>query len=176
MTDLFAVRGEDGKKLDWPLLAWACRRTWGWEALPPVERSLRGRPFFPGAPDRHFSLSHSGGYALCALSDGPVGADIEAVRPRRERLFRAALSEGERAAFSGSWEDFFRLWTLKESWVKREDVPLYPPRLVETPPPCPHRSYAGEGWAAAVCYGGAPPGEILWLAPGELEGIAPASS
>ena len=146
MTCLFAVMGEDGKKLDWPLLAAACRRVWSWEVLPPVERSPRGKPFFPDEPVKCFSLSHSGGYALCALSDGPVGADIERFVPRRGRLFETALSQGEKAAFDGTWADFFRLWTLKESWVKREDVPLYPPRLVETPPPCPHASYAGEGW------------------------------
>ena len=163
MTILYAVRGEDGRKLDWHLLAEACRRVWGWEALPAVERSPRGKPFFPGEPDRFFSLSHSGGYALCALSAGPVGADIELIRPRRERLAETALSPREKAAFSGGWGEFFRLWTLKESWCKREDVPLYPPRLVETPPPCPHRSWAGEGWTASVCCDGAPPEDILWL-------------
>lgn len=168
MTVLFAVKGEDGKKLDWPLLAAACKRVWGWDALPPVERSGRGKPFFPDQPDKCFSLSHSGGYALCALSDGPVGADIERVRPLRERLLDDCLSEGEKAAFDGAWPSFFRIWTLKESWVKREDSPLWPPRLAETPPPCPHRSYEGEGWVTAVCCDGEPPEDILWLTPEEL--------
>ena len=89
MTILYAVRGEDGRKLDWHLLAEACRRVWGWEALPAVERSPRGKPFFPGEPDRFFSLSHSGGYALCALSDGRGGGHRTdpppAGAPRRDR-------------------------------------------------------------------------------------------
>lgn len=169
MTALFAVRGADGRRLAWPLLRAAARRLWGWEALPEVERSPRGKPYFPGVSDRFFSLSHSGGLALCALSGGPVGADIEALRPRHERLFAFCLSGEERERFDGSWEDFFRIWTLKESWCKREDSPLWPPREVPAPPPCPHRSYAGADWRAAVCCTDAPPEEICWLALGELE-------
>lgn len=163
MTVIYGAAGGDGRRLAWPLLERAVRLCWGWTALPPVERSPRGKPLFAAVEDRWFSLSHSGGLALCALSGAPVGVDIERVRPRREGLPQRVLGPAELAAFDGSWEGFYRLWTLKESWCKREDGPLYPPRAVETPPPCPHRSYAGEGWRAAVCCHDAPPEEIVWL-------------
>ena len=163
MTAIYGTAGEDGRRLVWPLLERAAKLHWDWDALPPAERSPRGKPFFPGMPDRWFSLSHSGGLALCALSHAPVGVDVEAVRPRRAGLPQRVLSASELARFDGSWEDFYRLWTLKESWCKREDAPLYPPRAVETPPPCPHKCYAGEGWRAAVCCAGPPPEEIIWL-------------
>lgn len=65
-----------------------------------------------------------------------------------------ALSPAEQAACRGDWGEFYRLWTLKESWCKREDSPLYPPREVVTPPPCPHRSYTGPGWPGG--------GVLLW--------------
>lgn len=166
MTAVFGRAGEDGRALDWDLLRDAARLVWGWEDLPGVARSSREKPYFPDWPGRWFSLSHSGGLALCALSgDGPVGVDIELVRPRRAGLFGYVLSPAERAAFNGTWEDFYRIWTLKESWCKREDIPLHPPRSLETPPPCPHKSYAGEGWRAAVCCCGEPPEDILWLGP-----------
>ena len=168
MTVIYGVKGEDGRALDWPLLGLAVREQWGWSALPPVERSPRGKPLFAGLADRWFSLSHSGGIALCALSSAPVGVDAELVRPRREGLFDYALSEAERSGFDGTWEDFYRLWTLKESWCKREDSPLFPPREVTVPPPCPHKSYAGEGWRAAVCCEDDPPQEILWRNAEEL--------
>lgn len=165
MTALYGTRGEDGRRLAWPLLAWAARDCWGWPSLPPVERSPRGKPFFPVTENRWFSLSHSGGLALCALSDdGPVGADIELERPRRANLPAYALSPSELARFDGSWAAFFRLWTLKESWCKRADTPLFPPGQVETPPPCPHKSYAGAGWQGAICCSGLPPEEICWVA------------
>lgn len=168
MTAIYGIEGEDGRKLAWPLLALAVREYWGWAALPQVERSPRGKPLFSGQDGHWFSLSHSGGIALCALSGAPVGVDVELVRPRRAGLPAYALSPEELARFDGSWEDFYRLWTLKESWCKREDAPLFPPRDVSVPPLCPHKSYAGEGWRAAVCCADTPPRDILWRGVEEL--------
>lgn len=169
MTVIYGAAGENGRQLAWPLLRRAVRLHWGWADLPAVERSPRGKPGFTGLEDRWFSLSHSGGLALCALSDAPVGVDVERVVARRAGLPQWALNAGELAGFDGSWGDFYRLWTLKESWCKQVDAPLYPPRAVDTPPPCPHRSYAGPNWRAAVCCRGAPPaGEIVWLNVAEL--------
>lgn len=163
MTLIFGTWGEDGRTLSRPLLREAVRRAWGWTGLPAVSATHRGKPVFDGQPDRWFSLSHSGGYALCALSSAPVGVDIEMVRAHRPGLPAYVLSETELAAFDGSWEDFARMWTLKESWCKREDIPLFPPRRLAVPPPCPYAGYAGRGWRAAVCCHDEPPGEIRWL-------------
>ena len=168
MTVIYGVKGEDGRALDWPLLKLAARERWGWADLPPVELSPRGKPRFVGLGDRWFSLSHSGGIALCALSSFPVGMDVELVRPRRDNLPAYVLSEAEQVGFDGTWGDFYRLWTLKESWCKREDISLFPPREVPVKPSCSHRSYAGEGWWAAVCCEDDPPGEILWRSMDEL--------
>lgn len=172
MTAIYGTTGQDGRQLAWPLLERAAGLCWGWTSLPLVERSPRGKPFFPGLDGRWFSLSHSGGLALCALSDFPVGVDVELIRPRRAGLPRRVLSPSELAQFDGSWADFCRLWTLKESWCKREDIPLYPPQRVEFPPPCPYKSYAGENWRAAVCCRDAPPPDIIWLESGlKQEGL-----
>lgn len=164
MTVIFGCSGEDGRRLTRSLLTEAVRHLWGWAQCPELRYSDRGKPEFARAEGRWLSLSHSGGYALCALSeDGPVGVDIETVRPHRPGLPRYALSVEELAGFDGSWADFARIWTLKESWCKQEDVPLFPPRAVVMPPPCPHGSYAGEDWRAAVCCRGAVPEQIHWL-------------
>ena len=168
MTVIYGTKGTDGTALDWPLLELAVRECWGWDALPPVERSLRGKPLFAGTNSRWFSLSHSGGIALCALSSAPVGVDVELVRPRRAGLPAYVLSESELAGFDGTWGDFYRLWTLKESWCKREDIPLFPPRELPVRPPCPHKSYSGEDWRAAVCCTDVPPDAILWRGVDEL--------
>lgn len=164
MTVVYGIRGEDGRALSRPLLARAVREVWGWTEVPELVRSSRGKPEFSGRPGHRMSLSHGGGYALCALSDdGPVGVDIETVRPHRPGLPEYALTEEELAAFDGSWEDFARIWTLKEAWCKREDSPLFPPRKVVTPPPCSHGSFAGEDWRAAVCCTGPAPASIRWV-------------
>ncbi len=164
MTWVFGTAGEDARALAWPLLERAVKLCWGWTVLPETARSGRGKPYFPRYDGRWFSLSHSGGLALCALSDdGPVGVDIEVLRPRNPELFAYVLSEDERARCREDWGEFYRLWTLKESWCKREDAPLYPPGQVVTPPACPHRSYEGEAWRAAVCCTGEPPERICWI-------------
>lgn len=146
------------------LLAFAVFQAWGMETLPSMERGTQGKPFFPDHPNFHFNLSHSGEWVLCALSDeGEVGVDIEQIRPRREHLPRYIMSDAEFAAFDGSWEDFFRIWTLKEAYVKYQGTSIFPPSAVPAPPPVPHISYAGEGWYAALCGDGSLPEHIEWI-------------
>ena len=67
-----------------------------------------GKPVTDGA---FFSISHSGSLVACAVSDCPVGLDIERIRPVPERLGRA-LQPWERTA------DFWRLWTRREAALK----------------------------------------------------------
>lgn len=109
----------------------------GVEPLPPIARTEGGKPWFPDRPELHFSVSHSGNLALCALGEGAVGCDIEIVRPRREGLPRYCLGDREYAWFlerGGCWEDFYTLWTLKEAKVKCTGRGLrVPPRAIEVP-------------------------------------------
>lgn len=52
-----------------------------------------GKPSLRNYPEIHFSLSHSGAYAMCSIGGSPVGNDIEWIRPGRlkvaERFFTA---------------------------------------------------------------------------------------
>lgn len=160
-TKIYGVKGEDGRRLSRPLLRLAARK-YGWGELPELEYSDRGKPLIPGE-GRWLSLSHSGGYALCALSECPVGVDIELVKPHRPGLPAFCFAEEEMPLFDGTDGSFTRLWTLKESFCKLGDTPLYPPRKVPVPPPCPHKSYQGEGWWASVCCQDTPPEGIEWV-------------
>lgn len=93
----------------------------GLSILEPVEFLPAGKPVF-SALDLHFSLSHSGRYAMCAISDAPVGADVQQVRKVnlsvarrfhvRERDWLGQIPPEEQS------DAFFRLWTRKEAWVK----------------------------------------------------------
>lgn len=154
----------DGRAAAQALLAFALRDAWGWDETPSMVRGRSGKPCFPDLPGRQFSLSHTAGLCLCALSDGgAVGVDIERVRPRRGGLPRYVMSDREFAAFDGTWEDFARIWTLKEALVKLRGGSIFPPRTVPAPPPVPYRCYAGAGWRAALCAeGGELPEEIRW--------------
>ena len=168
MTAVYGVAGQEGRTLTRALLTYACTHLWGAVPSQPLTYSPRGKPLF-AQPGRWLSLSHSGGLAVCALSDcGPVGADVELVRPHRPSLPRYALAPEELAQFDGTWSSFTRLWTLKESWCKREDSPLYPPRRAVMPPHCPHEAYHGGDWWAAVCCHGPVPDAIVWVPPSRL--------
>lgn len=145
------------------LLAVASQRVWGLAQLPPLAHRPGGKPFFPDLPQYHFNLSHTRGLCLCALSDRPVGVDIEVVRPRRPGLPRYVMSEEELRGFDGTWEDFARIWTLKEAYCKYLGRSIFPPRTVPAPPPVPYRSYEGPGWRAAVCGAELPPEAPEWL-------------
>lgn len=164
---LYGACGADGRDL----LAWAAARFWGVSPLPPLGRGAEGKPCFPDHPHLQFNLSHSGALLLCALSARPVGVDIECIRPRREGLFRYALTEAEHARFQalgGDWPAFYTLWTRKEAWCKYTGLGLRR-QWKQTPPENPFaRSYAGPGWKAAVWGEEPPPDEIIWM-----EGAAP---
>ncbi len=83
-----------------------------------------GKPYFPERPDIRFSLSHSGQMAMAVFSDTETGCDIQQMKEPNEKLARrffcreetdwllAAESETERKI------RFYRLWTLKESYLK----------------------------------------------------------
>lgn len=80
-----------------------------------------GKPYIDGQ-DVFFSLSHSGNWALCAVSDCEVGCDIERIKPVDIKLARR-FSPGEYASILRADEEkrqslFYRFWTLKESFMK----------------------------------------------------------
>ena len=81
--------------------------------MPGIEKTKTGKPYFPDRPDIHFSLSHTKTHVLAAVSETPVGADVETMRPVRQGTAERVCSPGELRAF-----DFLELWVLKESYVK----------------------------------------------------------
>lgn len=165
MTRLFGVHSGvlSGKEAAHRLFWASVRQIWGWADIPAIVVGEQGKPIFLDFPDLHFNLSHSGNFALCVLSDeGPAGVDIEIVRKHRAGLPDYVMSPAERKQFDGSWEDFTRIWTLKESYVKFLGQSIYPPRKVPVPPPVPWRSYEGPDWRAALCTVGTLPKNIEW--------------
>lgn len=71
-----------------------------------------------------FNLSHSGSYAVLAVSDRPVGIDVECLKKNRltvaERFFCEKEYEDILKAEEGKRDSrFLEYWTMKEAYVKR---------------------------------------------------------
>lgn len=84
-----------------------------------------GKPYLKNIPDLHFSLSHSGHFAVCVFYHQPVGVDIQQICPVSATLLQKVCTEGERRFLEAQDpekvpEAFCRLWTAKESFMKLE--------------------------------------------------------
>lgn len=83
-----------------------------------------GKPYLVNAPHIHFSISHSGNMAMCAVSLNPVGADIQHICNFNEEICRRYFTSGEcnyvMSADSASEKTarFFGIWTCKEAYSK----------------------------------------------------------
>ena len=82
-----------------------------------------GKLYLPEVDDFFFSLSHSGEYAACVISDVPVGVDIQQKRETRaniaRRFFKCEEAEIiEKQPKEKQADLFFRYWTGKESYLK----------------------------------------------------------
>lgn len=85
-------------------------------------RTSGGKPYF-ASRDLFFSITHAKDIVAVALSDTPVGIDIEFIDERRDilSLSRRFFAPDEHKAISESnspAEDFFALWTKKEALAK----------------------------------------------------------
>jgi 4'-phosphopantetheinyl transferase len=96
----------------------------GYLNAPPLEISFtlgpHGKPAVAGV---EFNLSHSGGWAMIAVSRGtPVGIDVEAIRPKVE-MAQLLKRIGE-TELNGSIGELFQVWTRREARTKAAGGPL----------------------------------------------------
>lgn len=88
-----------------------------------IEKNYLGKPVLASG-EAYFNISHSFERVVCAVSDKPVGVDIEKIRPFSRgvinRFFNDSESEYVERAKSEdeARKRFYELWTLKESYVK----------------------------------------------------------
>jgi 4'-phosphopantetheinyl transferase len=87
----------------------------------PIEADADGKPHLPGGPA--FNLSHTGGLAVLAVADRPVGVDVERLRDvpnaldLADRWFRPDETRAVAEASDRSLQ-FLRTWVAKEAVLK----------------------------------------------------------
>ena len=105
-----------------------------------------------------FSISHSGGAVAVAVSDKPVGVDIEAIKRYREGLERMILTPTEAAVSETGGVDadeyIIKKWSEKESIFKTLDKKGFEPLKIETeeyPVVSRRLEMLGKSFVLAVC-------------------------
>lgn len=92
-----------------------------------LAKEEQGKPWLKNYPQIHFNISHGKDMVVCGVDRNPLGVDVEAVRPVKPNIFRRVLTKKEQEWLkkceeiygeNGWYRDFFRLWTLKESYAK----------------------------------------------------------
>ena len=87
--------------------------------LPEFLYNEHGAPYWANGP--YFSISHTKQGIAIAISDRPIGIDIEGLREATDSLMSRAMNPEEVSiiqASSSPQTEFIRLWTRKEAYVK----------------------------------------------------------
>ena len=90
------------------------------EECPEILKDDMGQPYLKDC-SLQFNVSHSGEYLAIAVSEFPVGVDIQEPKNIKDGMFRKVVQAEETELIGDERQnDFLRLWTLKESFVKAE--------------------------------------------------------
>lgn len=103
------------------LLHRALRLEYGIDEAPVFNYGAHGKPVLQGRPDIHFSLSHCHEAVACAVSDHPVGIDIESIEHYTIEVARHVMNDDEIRQIEAAAlpaVTFTRLWTMKECLYK----------------------------------------------------------
>ncbi len=95
-------------------------RAWAFETGPFGKPALAGPHL---RPRPHFNISHTRGLVACAVASVPVGVDVEASDGEASAAVAERFAPGEQVMLAKATGDeyramFFRLWTLKEAYLK----------------------------------------------------------
>ena len=130
ILDSMELHGRSGHEAGRILLAQLYRREIG-EAMPPIEITPLGKPYFPGSP-WHFSISHTRSRVFCVLSRKNVGMDAEELtREVKPSLAAKILSPEEKLRYEAAPDKpraLLAFWVLKEAEAKLtgKGLRLYP--------------------------------------------------
>lgn len=175
---VYGMQHEHSRTLTLPLLERAALLHWGLSSLPPLERTERGKPFFPDRPELHFNISHSADRIVCALGSAPVGLDLQVHRPSRTAFLDRLCTPEERVWLKERQDSpsaFARLWSMKESRCKYSGQGLtFPISNIAVPLPLAEERQltldrlvfslrSGTDWQLCLCSSQPWEGEVQWL-------------
>ena len=92
-----------------------------------IEKSPRGKPFLKNFKNIDFNITHSGDWVACAIDSNSIGIDIEQIKDIDLTDFKEILTNKETDYIDKKLENFYQIWTLKESFLKALGIGVYKP-------------------------------------------------
>ncbi len=126
--------------------------------------TTNGKPYLPGCPFE-FNISHTDGAVACAVCESAVGVDVQKKTSRYQSVMKRVCTKNELeflAQAENPADDFAKLWTLKESYVKcigsgisdglsQYDFASVAKGSCNSAYNCEFRTFDGGGYAVSVC-------------------------
>ena len=130
-----------------------------------VRFGVNGKPEADGV---YFNVSHSGDYVIGVAGDAPIGCDIEKMREVPPRVAERSFSDAEQHYIASQRDErvaFWKLWTLKESYMKMtgegmrlpihsfemrcdDEIAVYRGNKEQ---PCEFQHFVLDGYSLAIC-------------------------
>ncbi|CUX69930.1 4'-phosphopantetheinyl transferase sfp [Clostridium sp. C105KSO15] len=97
-----------------------------------IVKGEHGKPYLKDFPHINYNISHTDGLVACGIGDRQLGIDVERIRPFRNTILRKVFSDAEKRHMDEIPESersqyFFRVWTLKESYLKASGLGITVP-------------------------------------------------
>ena len=115
---------EQGQRLcvlAYQLLKEGLHKEYGITENPIFEYNEHGKPSIVGYPEIYFNLSHCKEAVVCAISNHPIGIDVESIREFKDSLVNYTMNDDEVREIEASENPasaFIRLWTMIEATMK----------------------------------------------------------
>ena len=130
IDDLYFEKDKKMSILTWLLLKYAMfyEGVQDFESL--IAFGKHGKPLLSNSNGIYFNLSHSNSMAFCVISNSDVGCDVEFAHSFDWRLVSKLYFTEEENVYlqkADNSDEFFKIWTLKESFTKFTGDGLYMP-------------------------------------------------
>lgn len=95
-------------------------------------KTAEGKPFLKNYPKVYFNLSHSGERVMCVISSQKIGCDVEKISTIDLKIAERFFHDVEYNYLKSMSDEqlqneFYRIWTMKESYVKAVGRGFYMP-------------------------------------------------
>lgn len=123
--------------------------------------SENGKPYIENYSDFNFNISHTSGAIAIAISDSPVGIDIEKIRKADFRVAKRFFTEKENEYIKAQNSDtrFFEIWTKKEAYIKKNGLTLGSIRNSDT---AGIYTFINNSYVISVCHDSPEQAEIIY--------------